>query len=314
MPKRFCISCGYLHKGPIDANCEYTKMNTRQGGRLSDTDPSLHSATYEPTGMTVKEEEDALAERERALAEKICQLERWKRVAVLERQERQLEEEMEELAVTEKCSRSSQRQRTCSRERRHQHQWQRSTSSSSTFDSSTSRERRLRSKWSIKRFLEDRKDLKKVTPFELIESSCSWVLECKDLDVNSLKQFVKHIGYMAGKAKSGRFMDQAHANYDIAIRKLAAKEGFEAFSAGNPELALKYYAFEYMRKPSGVAGLGYSRTQSGTKQLFIRDGKKPCFSFNKEEGCSRDDKTCNFGHWCSRCGSRSHIRAKCHRD
>ena len=56
---------------------------------------------------------------------------------------------------------------------------------------------------------------------------------------------------MAGKAKSGRFLDQAHASYDIAIRKLATKEDFNAFSAGNPELALKYYAFEYMKKASG---------------------------------------------------------------
>ena len=58
-----------------------------------------------------------------------------------------------------------------------------------------------------------------------------------------------------GKAKSGRFTDQMHANYDVA-RKLAAKEGFEAFSAGNPELALKY-VFQYMRKPGGRRGASH---------------------------------------------------------
>ena len=69
---------------------------------------------------------------------------------------------------------------------------------------------------------------------------------------------------MAGKAKSDRFMEKALANYDIAIRKLAATEGFEAFCVGNPELALNYYAFEYLRKPTGVAGTG-SKSQSGAK-------------------------------------------------
>ena len=92
---------------------------------------------------------------------------------------------------------------------------------------------------------------------------------------------------------------------------MAAK--VEEFSTGNPELALKYYAFEYMSKPTGVSGAG-SKTQSDTKQLFIRDGKKPCFLFNKEEDNSRYDNTCNFGHLYSHCGSWSHIRDKCYKD
>ena len=119
----------------------------------------------------------------------------------------------------------------------------------------TKQQRRARSKWSVKRFMEERKDIKKMIPFELIEASCAWVVDKKDADEESLIGFIKHIGYMAGKAKSGRFVDAAHINYDLAVRKLAVSDGYKAFTAGNPELALKYYAFEYMKKPSSTTSI-----------------------------------------------------------
>ena len=80
------------------------------------------------------------------------------------------------------------------------------------------------------------------------------------------------------------------------------------------ELGLQYYAFEYMRKPGGGQAMDSAKSQSGTKHLFIWDGKKSCFSFNREEECTRDEKTCNFGQWCSKCSGRSHIQGKCYKD
>ena len=58
--------------------------------------------------------------------------------------------------------------------------------------------------------MEERKDVKKMTPFELIEASCAWVVDRRDIDAESLVRFIKHISYIAGKAKSGRFVDATH--------------------------------------------------------------------------------------------------------
>lgn len=276
-----------------------------------------------PSASSVEEEapeDDEVEERERAVTRRIRALERRKRLAELELQERELESDMARLAMKKKGGRSRSRRRSSSSDRhhrRHHRHHRRSPTSSSSSGRSASRERRLRSKWSIRRYLEDRKDLKKLSPFELIESSCSWVLDKKDIDVQDLRRVVKHIKYISGRAKSGQFQDRAHASYDLAIRKLATTDGYEAFGAGNAEVALQYYAFEYMRGHSSkgaYGGVKNSHANTNTKQLFSKDGKKPCFAYNKEEGCTRDDKTCNFGHWCSRCGSRTHVRAKCRKD
>ena len=39
-----------------------------------------------------------------------------------------------------------------------------------------SRERRLKRKWAIHNYNEDKKDTVKLNPFELIESSCNWMM------------------------------------------------------------------------------------------------------------------------------------------
>ena len=79
---------------------------------------------------------------------------------------------------------------------------------------------------------------------KVIEASCNWVLDSKAMTVNDYRQFIKHIGYIAGRAKSDKFTNATHANYNLAIRKFAFNE---AFSAGNPELWLSYYALEYLK-------------------------------------------------------------------
>ena len=67
----------------------------------------------------------------------------------------------------------------------------------------------------------------------------------KDADEESLNGFIKHIGCMVGKAKSGWFIDAAHVN--LAVRKLTVSNSYKVFTAGNPEQALIYYALEYMK-------------------------------------------------------------------
>ena len=49
------------------------------------------------------------------------------------------------------------------------------------------------------------------------------------------------------------------------------KQGFDAFSAGNQELALKHYAFENIRVKKATA----SRSEPA---WHIKNGKRPCFA------------------------------------
>ena len=111
-----------------------------------------------------------------------------------------------------------------------------------------SRERRKRRKWSIGKFTEEKKEVKKLNPFELLEASCLWFLDFQDTNDASAIRFISHIVFIAGKAKTFKFQDTAHTLYDTAVLKLAAKDGFEAFSAGNTDLALRYYSFEHLRE------------------------------------------------------------------
>lgn len=324
----YCGPCGKQHRGPVNDNCRKSNMPKTRGGAR---EVEKQGATSESSTEFVKEEADQkedqtigqrtetsdedLDERERDIAERERVQARRRRKADLDRRERRLGEETSDSAAKRRRGRSRSRSRGGSGDRRQRRRHHRASSSSSSDGRTTSRDRKQRSKWSIRRYLEDRKDLKKLSPFELIESSCGWVLDKKDLDLQDLRRFVKHIKYMSGKAKSGRFLDQAHASYDLAIRKLAVTDGYDAFCAGNPELALRYYAFESMRTQNAKSSASGSKYgQSSTKHLFCKDGKKPCFPHNKDDGCSRDEKTCNFGHWCSRCGSKSHIRPNCRKE
>ena len=202
-------------------------------------------------------------------------------------------------------------QQGCSTSREElQHRHRQCTSSSSSSEGRTpSRERCARSKWSLKRHVENRKDTKKLSLFELIEASFAWALDFKDTDYAKLRRFIKHIGYVIGKAKSGVFLDKEHNAFDQAVRKLAISEGFEAFSRRNGELSLKYYAYENMKRQGGMGhGMSSRNSHGGSKTMYTKDSKKPCFAF-KHDQC-----TYGYGHWCSRCGARSHIRSNCPKD
>ena len=164
---------------------------------------------------TVSGATDTDAEDE-AIRERIRSLEKKMRRAELLRCQKELEDEVRSSTVDTVKGRRSRSRSSAREHKRHRHH---SSSSSSSGERTPSRERRASSKWSVKRFMEERKDVKKMTPFELIEASYSWVVD--DADEESLIGFIKHTGYMAGKAKSGRFVDAAHVNYDLAVRKLA---------------------------------------------------------------------------------------------
>ena len=87
----------------------------------------------------------------------------------------------------------------------------------------------------------------KLNPFELIESSCNWMIDQEDANSKDYIKFIQHISFISSKAKSYKFNDKAHIIYDRHFRKLCEKEGYAAFGAGNQELALRFYSFENLR-------------------------------------------------------------------
>ena len=152
-----------------------------------------------------------------AIRKRIQSLEKKKRRVELLRRQKDLEDEVRSSTVDTVKYRHSRSRSSASEPRHHWRHRCHSSSSSSSGERTPSRERRARSKWSVKRFMEERKDVKKMTAFELFEASCAWVVDKKDADEESLIGFIKHMGYMVGKAKSGRFVDAAHVNYDLAV-------------------------------------------------------------------------------------------------
>lgn len=140
-----------------------------------------------------------------------------------------------------------------SRERSHRHRRRRHYSSSSGSRSRTpSGERRKKSKWSIKRHTTDKKEIKKLSPHELVEASGKWVLDRDDMTIEDYQSFIKHIVFLSSKAKCDKFVDSCHVQYDLAVRKRAVKEGFKAFTAGDQECSVAVYSIENLRSRAGT--------------------------------------------------------------
>ena len=299
MPLNYCGPCGTAHTGPVDDNC------SRQLPRRSTRSNPL------TTAMDVKSESGIAAADDRAelqsLEDQVRSLETKKRAADLTARRAQLEKELAVLSL-EESAKPPRRARSLSRDATRRTRRRRSTSHSSE-ERTPSRERRQRSKWALRRYTEDKKDVKKLNLLELIEASCAWLFDQPDLDSVKYEHFVKHIALMSSKGKNDQFLNSAHVHYDLAVRKLCVKNGFSAFSTGNTDLVLKYYAFENIKT---------RRTGTGTKppaqrRPFTRDGKRPCYDHNNKDVCSRGT-SCAYGHWCAICGSRSHKRTACTRD
>lgn len=315
MSEAFCGPCGAVHSGAVDKNCN--RKATRSSTRLAAMAAPSGSAAVKAEGSaaalsaasTGADTTSDISEDERALIKSIKKLEKKKRrIAELQARKSALEDSMADLNLQAEPSGRSSRSRSRSHDR-HRH-CRRHYSSSSSEGRTPSRERRQRSKWAIKRYVEDHKNVKKINPHELVEASCAWVADQKDLTVGGLLGFISHIGYMAGKAKGGRYLDSAHAKYDLGIRKLAAKSGFAAFTGGDPEVSLKYYSLDFCKEKKSSS----SKYGRGGGKPYSRDGKKPCYLYNRSSGCTRDAKSCNFGHWCAKCGSRSHIKEDCSKE
>ena len=120
---------------------------------------------------------------EHIVAERVKALERRRRVADLLLHEHRLKEELDKLVL------SADTQQACGHSLsrgtgRHCHRHHRSSSSTSS-DRTASREHRKRRKWSIRKFTEEKKKMKKLNLFELFRASCLWFLDFQDTNDTS---------------------------------------------------------------------------------------------------------------------------------
>lgn len=191
------------------------------------------------------------------------------------------------------------RQRSRTRRRRRTASESRSRSSSST--------RRLRSKWSLRRYTVLGKEVKKMNCYELVTASIRWILDIQGVTVKDFRAFLEHICFMSSRARQNDFHDSTHVEYDKDVRKLAEIEGFAAFGSSNTGMSMFHYGMHNMRPKKQVGNVKKGST-------YTKEGKSGCYRWNKEGGCARTDENCNFGHWCLKCGSKSHKKNTCTKD
>ena len=169
---------------------------------------------------------------------------------------------------------------------------------------SRSASRRRRSKWSLKKFTVAGKDVKKMNCYELISSTMLWALEIRELSVGDCRALFEHISFISNRARNNDFTDTAHVDYVMAVRRSAEDKGFAAFSRANEGLSVMHYGAQSMR----VKNPTYKPVSGGSSK-GAAGHKRVCFAWNGDEGCARED--CRFGHFCQKCGSKSHKKGKC---
>ena len=328
MPGQYCAYCGLVHKE--EGICCITKPTTRAASKST---KMAKANVKEEGGMTDRESGPLSMEERRKIAlQEIEQLELENEVLELEERRQKLLEERErrknrssagkrdggnailddqpsskkEAAILEQTStdRSSSEYSTYGRTSRATVRSRRRSSSSSGSRSSS---RRRRSKWSLKRFTPGKKDLKRVNCYELICATTQWASGIKELSVADLRALMDHINFLANRAMHNDFIDQAHTDYDEAIRKLAEEVGFAAFAKENRGISVIHYGAQNMRSKKPVVGLGpYT-----ARRPVLGNTKRPCYAWNSDGGCSRTEEDCRFGHVCSKCGVKGHRRQKC---
>ena len=80
------------------------------------------------------------------------------------------------------------------------------------------------------------------------------------MSVADHRALLNHINFLANRAMHNDFVDQAHTQYDEAVRKLAENIGFAAFAKENRTLSVIHYGAQNMRsKKTGYSGASMTR-------------------------------------------------------
>ena len=99
------------------------------------------------------------------------------------------------------------------------------------------------------------------------------------------------------------FVNSTHLDYDLAFRKVAEEIGFDAFGKAHQGVSATFYGAQNMqnrRQPNISLAPAFRK--------FNNYGKRVCYAWNSEGGCSKSDDECRFGHYCSKCGIKTQTR------
>ena len=152
--------------------------------------------------------------------------------------------------------------------------------------------------------------MKRLNPHELVAASTLWVMGQENLTRKDLLAMMEHLHFLSVRAMTDDFRDAAHVAYDTAIRKKAEVLGFSAFTEAHTGASVIHYGQQQLKNKKGTTSTGASRKGSNPGST----GRRTCFHWNKEAGCSKSEETCGFAHSCGKCGSRTHKQSKCSRE
>ena len=335
MPKSFCGICGASHKPEdYEACSKYSEQSSTvntsstRATRQSSKNMAKPNKEEDLSDLTTSVSVMSLEERERSALASIEQMELMQRVAEVEARRDRMMRDMEKRRMEEDVGFRIQdgapaittvaelppkpepvasgyssygTTRGRSKERRRGRSTSRSRSTSS---------KRRRSKWSLKRFTIGGKEVRKLNAYELILASISWCQSIEGLSIVDMKAFLDHMALIANRAMHDDFKDGAHYEYDCAIRKMAEKLGFAAFSRDNQGTSITHYGTQNLRPRSTVL---YKQTPARKYDQPSKEGKRSCYRFNREGGCTLTEDRCGFGHFCNKCSSKSHGKHSCNK-
>ena len=335
MPKSFCSLCGSSHEADNSEACEAFRGEGKTTTRSSirSTKMAKKSAKEEVLELTHDGGSSGLEDRKKEVERVIEELRLEEEVAELEKEMERLmarKEKRRAPAVSNETEAGATAAMTValpndgtagivgteanaavpkagysgagrSRNRSRGGRKKRSSSSSS---SSRSESRRRRRKWALKRYTLNKKDVEKLNCYELICATAMWAVDIPDMTVKDCKAVMEHINFLGNRAMNNDFYDKTHVTYDGAVRKLAETEGFSAFAQGSNGASVIHYGNQNMRGNKVSGGYTQRRTPAP-------NGKRACYAWNGEQGCTRSDEECRFAHICSRCGMKGHKRPKC---
>lgn len=165
MKQEYCVRCGERHQPPVNDACNIVEdSSSRLAMATRSSKKSLLSTLSEESCQ-----HDILMSEEDTLSSEILSLERQERLGRLRRRKDELLKNIEDNSADSDELCHHRRHNKC-----HRHN---SSSSDSSNSRTPSRERKIKSKWSLKKYTTDRKKVNKLNLAELIESSCLWVLD-----------------------------------------------------------------------------------------------------------------------------------------
>ena len=130
-----------------------------------------------------------------------------------------------------------------------------------------------------------------------------WALSIDTMTVADYRALLEHIAFVSNRAMTGDFKDSAHVEYDTAIRREAESVGFAAFTTAHTGISVLHYGAQNMKHKNSYSTGGGKRPYAGVGRA--------CYKWNSDTGCAKNESDCYYRHFCSKCGLKSHRRAKC---